>query len=120
MDGTIMVTQFSKFHRAKSGEEVRYYPADSASNRNAALEFDPQMVTVAGYAVYDTAITTEYAVGLYGNKTEAEAHAPVAVQQAPISVFEGDEPSSPKPGEQGTKPVSKKHASHKSKISRGR
>jgi hypothetical protein len=89
MENTLMVTDFAQFYRVTTLEGERFYP-NTATNRTAAREHDTagDPPIVSGYAAYDTAISTEYAVALYSTKTEAEAHEVSKPATAAASIFE--------------------------------
>lgn len=91
---TPMITEAEAFHRAKSGDEFRYYPDTGPENRAMAREFDEKGDTaiVKGFGVYDTAVSTDYAVGLYATREEAEQHAGIEEKKAPETTFEDDAP----------------------------
>lgn len=76
MENTIMITDFAQFYRAVNSEgSARFYP-NTSNLRNAALDWDAagDPPVVSGFAVYDTSISTEYAVAIYATKLEAEQH----------------------------------------------
>jgi hypothetical protein len=81
-----IVTNHGEFYRATRKGETRYY---TAGTRAEAFEFseidDP--VIVMGFAVYDTTISSIYAVALYATVAEAEAHTPTPAPAKPIGVF---------------------------------
>lgn len=90
-----MVTDCAQFHRAVADGETRYYPANGPENRIAAREFDERTdpVVVGGFAVYDTAVSTAYAVALYSTREDAEKHQPVEVEQAPETAVAEEDPA---------------------------
>lgn len=97
MSNTLVVTNHSEFYAvqpSRSGPKI-YYPASGATSRDVARQADvtgdpPQ---VGGFAVYDTTISTVYAVGLYPTKEEAQKHQPSEAAEKPEAVF--DEPPAP-------------------------
>lgn len=129
MSATLMVTDHAEFYRVNPGEgETVYYPANGPTSRDAARKADAggDPPIVGGFAVYDTAVSTEYAVALHATKAEAEAHTPAAPIEAPADVFSDNggqsepnetEPASTTPnGEDGTK--AKKAKKAKSRFKR--
>jgi hypothetical protein len=86
-----MVTEFSDFYRSMGPEGMRYYAA-TGSNRTAAIEYHNGMPdNVKGFAVYDTTISSDYAVALYADKESAELHTPSEPPHAPEEAVEEDE-----------------------------
>lgn len=87
-----MVTEFSTFYKAVNGNEVRYYPGNGLDNREFAQAFDKvgDPPKVQGFAVYDTAVSTVYAVALYTDKASAEKHKVSAPESAPESAIDDD------------------------------
>lgn len=59
-----------------------------AKAKEADRNDDP--ATTSGFLVYDSGVSTEYAVACYGDKSKAETHKPVATQ-APELFSEDDE-----------------------------
>jgi len=118
----LMVTDFAQFYRATDAEEeTRYYPM-TANLRVVAREFDAggDPPVVSGFAAYDTAISTEYAVDLYPTKAQAQAHEVSKPAKAPTTILpelrDGEpDPDFPESGEAGTKPLAKKHSTRRSK-----
>lgn len=87
MDGkSMIVTSHGEFYRATNSAETRYY---ALSKKDLAREFDAasDLVIVGGFAVYDSTISTIFAVGLYATLAEAEAHEATPAPQAPTGVF---------------------------------
>lgn len=74
---SILVSAHSTFLKAVNGEETRYFPY-TPTHRIKAYAFDKNADpdTVQGFAVYDTAISSSYAVALYATIAEAQAHKP--------------------------------------------
>ncbi len=87
-----IVTNHGEFYRASNGDETRYY---TISKKAAAIEFDAKgdPVVVMGFAVYDSTVSTIFAVGLYATFSEAEAHETIPAPVAPASVFPAAEPA---------------------------
>jgi len=91
MTNSIMTTTFTKFYKATGlDSEIRYYAA-TPEMRVLAREYDkagdpPQ---VAGYGVYDTTVSTEYAVAIYDTAENAGAHPPAVPEPTPRNdIFE--------------------------------
>lgn len=95
-----MITKFAQFYRANADEETRYYPV-TTQDRIKAREFDERTdpVIIGGFAVYDTGVSTDYAVALYSTQEEAEKHKPAAVEEAPDVIVAEEAPSSSKEDE---------------------
>jgi hypothetical protein len=100
---SVLVTDFGQFLRARSADdETRYYPATSKA---AAQEFDftNDPVRVDGFAVYDTTISTAYAVALHGTVDEARQYVPASAPTPPQTIF--DSPTTdPAPSEAFKRP----------------
>lgn len=86
---TIIVTDHAEFLRAVRGDEIRYFPSNGVNARveAAAYDEDRDYDNVRGFGVYDTTISTSYAVALYATKAEAEAHEPAPVPAKPLGIF---------------------------------
>lgn len=82
---TIYATDFVEFWKAGKGEDARYY-----ADRQAAMAYDPTAGRVSGFGVYDTNVSSAYAVAIYSTKQEAMAHAPSPVQKAPATAVDDD------------------------------
>jgi len=83
---TILVTDIGYFYRVTNKEgENRYYPSGTGEQRAEAAKFDKNNDTVLlqGFAVYDTAISTVYAIALCGDKEEAEKHGATKAPKTP-------------------------------------
>lgn len=99
-----MITPFTDFYRATKDGETRYYPGTGSSNRSAAMEFDAKGAPprVNGYGVYDTNISTEYAVAIYASQDEAKSHKMSKPKPAPSTAIDTEgksndnEPDDPK------------------------
>ena len=77
MENSQLVTGFAEFYRAVSKEgETRFYPVSDAKQRETAREFDKagDPPKIKGYGVYDTEVSSHYAVAVYGSEDEARAH----------------------------------------------
>lgn len=91
---TILVTGLESFYRATSKDgETRYFAIGSIGTKLAASEFDKNddTVTVKGFAVYDTTVSTEYAVALYPTQKEADDHKAKAAPKTPTTAIEDDD-----------------------------
>lgn len=91
MPETLKTTEHAQFYRATfaDGTEAFFPQADSnsrAAARDADEKSDPPIV--AGFAVYDTTISTVYAVALYPTKTQAQSHIAATPPLAPEAVFD--------------------------------
>lgn len=95
MSDTIIVTPHSSFYRAKSGDETRYFPCTNTNGKNKAnaKAFDDggDPPIVMGFAVFDTAIATAYAVEIYPTAEQAATHTPSTPAPPPADVY--DEPT---------------------------
>ena len=88
---TILVTGFESFYRATGKDgDTRYFAVGSIGTKLAASEFDKNddTVTVKGFAVYDTTVSTEYAVALYATQKEADDHKAQAAPKTPTSAID--------------------------------
>lgn len=85
-----IVTNHGEFYKAVNGEEIRYY---AKSKKAAAIDFDQKgdPVIVMGFAVYDSTVSTIFAVALYATAADAEAHKAIPAPLAPASVFNASE-----------------------------
>lgn len=92
---SMLVTNHGEFYRAQSGDETRYF---AVSKKAAAQAFDhlSDPPIVMGFAVYDSTVSTIYAVALYATLAEAEAHEASPAPMAPASVFPAAE-TTPEP-----------------------
>ena len=84
---SLITTEHSTFYKVQCDGKERFYPRNL---KNAATaEFDDGLsVKVMGFAVFDTTVSTEYAVALYGSKTEAEEHTAVPPAPTPETIFD--------------------------------
>ncbi len=87
MENSLIVTEHGEFYRAIKDDESRYF---APSKREQAFGFDAggNPVLITGFAVYDTTVSTSYAVALYATFAEAKAHQPVpaaTVQESDIA-----------------------------------
>lgn len=121
MTDTILLTDHSPFYRAVNDGETRFYPQTKTNGKNRALaqEFDTagDPPIVMGYAVYDTSISTVYAVALYATSDEAAAHTPATPDTPPTDVFAANNPSTDAdaPTTEAPEPSPKKSKTKKSK-----
>jgi len=85
-----IVTDHSEFYRVLKGDEIRYYPANATNAKADACAFDENgdFDIVRGFAVYDTTVSTSFAVALYATKAEAEAYEPAPVPAKPTGIFQ--------------------------------
>lgn len=90
----ILVTEHSEFLRASKGSEHRYYPPTAQNARAEAMAFDDHgdFAPVMGFGVYDTTVSTSYAVALYATKAEADSHKPT-LPEKPTGLFPAPQPS---------------------------
>ena len=90
---SLMVTELADFYRCNGDEGMRYYPA-TQSRKAAAIDYNGGTFppTVKGFAVYDTTVSMDYAVALYGSAEEAEQHEAAPVPAVPDTIFD-DEPT---------------------------
>ena len=88
-----MVTAFASFYRAVNGGETRYYP-NTPTSRLLAIDYMGGSLppVVGGFGVYDTTISSDYAVALYTDVNDANAHAGAPAPNLPTSIFE-EEPT---------------------------
>lgn len=89
MSDTIRVTDHARFLKCERDGETIYFP-DTATFRDRAQVHDEHGDPVAqmGFAVYDTNISTVYAVALYGSKGEALAHMASDTPEPATDVFD--------------------------------
>lgn len=87
-----MVTEIAEFYRCAGDEGLRYYPA-TQSRKGVAIDYNGGTLppTVRGFAVYDTTVTMDYAVALYGSTEEAEQHEARPVPSVPDTIFDEEE-----------------------------
>jgi hypothetical protein len=87
-----IVTNHGEFYRSTKGDETRFY---AVRNRETAIQFADggDATIVMGFAVYDTTISSTYAVALYATLAEAEAHQPTPAPTAPEGVFNAEKPA---------------------------
>jgi hypothetical protein len=87
-----LVTDIAEFHRATSNGETRYYPANSVEMRTVARDYDAASdpVIIKGFGVYDTGVSSLYAVEVYPTEKQAKAHKPTKPMKAPTSALDGD------------------------------
>ena len=91
---TILVTGFEHFYRATNKDgQTRYFAAGAAGTKLAASTFDKDddTVSVKGFAVYDTTVSTEYAVALYATQKEADDHKAQSAPKTPTSAIDDAE-----------------------------
>lgn len=92
MADTLRVTEHSRFLVCRAPGETRYY-ADTPTNKVAARDLDERgdPVAIQGFGVYDTSISTTYAVAVYGSKAEALTHMASDAPEPAESVFDESE-----------------------------
>lgn len=92
-----ITTGFSHFYKAERDNETRYFPANGSANRSEAMAFDGKHdpVRVGGFAVYDTSVSTEYAVALFVEFSEAAAYAYDASHKQELPTTEESKPDTP-------------------------
>lgn len=75
---SLLVTTHTEFLRAKKDGKIRFYPANAQNARADAIAYDDNsdFTPVFGFGVYDSTVSTSYAVALYATLAEAEAHKP--------------------------------------------
>lgn len=95
-NASLMVTPFAEFYRCDGDQGMRYYPK-TGDKRATAIDYSGGTMppTVKGFAVYDTTVSADYAVALYGTETDAKAHKAVDVPHAPSTIFDNDDDRSP-------------------------
>ena len=91
MNDTIRVTEHSRFLICNAPGGQRFY-ADTPANRPVARDLDDKgdPIATTGFGVYDTNISTVYAVALYETKERAQAHQP-SKTPAPVTDILSDE-----------------------------
>lgn len=73
-----LVSDFNYFHRVnvgspEDGDKFVYYPeATWPDHRSKFVDMDT--TRVGGFAVYDTRVSSDYAVALYADEKDAKAH----------------------------------------------
>lgn len=88
MEKPTLVTDHAQFYRAKSLlGEYRFFPFNE-NGKEAARKFGGDYTAVAGYGVYDTTVSTAYAVMLCATRKEAEDYTPVEAPKPPEAMFE--------------------------------
>lgn len=92
-----MITGLAMFYRCNGADGYRYYPAPQS--RTAAIDYNGRSIppTVNGFGVYDTTVSTEYAVAIYPSAEEAEQHSAEPAPEAPKSIFHGEDEPAPEP-----------------------
>lgn len=85
---TVIITEHSEFFRAVKAEKIAYYPV-TAEGRAAAVanDDDGDPDRVRGFAVYDTTISTSYAVELHATKADAERYQPAPPPAKRSTIF---------------------------------
>jgi hypothetical protein len=88
-DRSLLTTELADFYRCDGSEGVRYYPA-TQSRKGVAIDYNNGQLppTVKGFAVYDTTVSMDYAVALYGSLEEAHAHQAQPTPAVPETIFE--------------------------------
>lgn len=89
---SIVVSAHGEFLHAVSDGVSRYYPPSQKSEAIAAAS-EKVVVRTTGFAVFDTTVSTIYAVALYPSAAEAEAHKPASPAPAPKNIYEDHQPS---------------------------
>lgn len=81
-----ITTPHREFLRATKNGETRFY---ALTRKDEAVAFDEKRdpVAVSGFAVYDTSISTSYAVGLYATIEAADAHQVIKPDTTEPEVF---------------------------------
>ena len=88
---SILVTGHAEFYRCDGDDGTRYYPKTN-DKRVVAIDYNTIGIppTVQGFAVYDTTISGDYAVAIYGDISDAHAHVGAPAPEAPIEIFEAE------------------------------
>lgn len=91
MPDTIQITEKSDFYRASRDGTARFYPKSGENSREIAMGIDPNASIISGFAVYDTEVSTDYAVAIYASRELAENYKPAKAKEVPTSLFSDDE-----------------------------
>lgn len=100
MPNNLIVTEHAQFYRVTLRDGTNgYFPADGPTSRDLAraadVAGDPPIV--AGFGVYDTAVSTTYAVETYPTREQADEHKSSQTETKPETVFENS--AEPEPTE---------------------
>jgi hypothetical protein len=111
-----MLTDHAQFYRATLADDTyAFFSADDTLSRDKARAADTagDPPIVAGFAVYDTNISTTYAVALYPEKRQAQAHEASTPAPAPEALFEEPAEDATPPAEDTAKPSTTKRRAGK-------
>lgn len=96
MSGPKIVTPFAKFYKTDGAEGVRYFAETKREEAHKYATGTALPPLIQGFGVFDTTVSTEYAVAVYGNEADADAHNAVEAP-APAKAMSEEAPADPSP-----------------------
>lgn len=103
MSGPTIVTPFAKFYKTLGAEGVRYFAETKREKANEYATGASLPPLIQGFGVFDTTVSTEYAVAVYGSEAEAKAHDAVEAP-APATAMSEEAPAEPTPEPEAPEP----------------